>query len=385
MHRNGVSKAVAAGLLVVGILIGAACVYFASTYQTKIVTQTETATTKLTSTVTLTVPPTMTDTIVMLDKTTLATTVTTVSTFEISFVTTEIVYPLSTTETSLTGVVGPPIDVTMFPTPSGNVATLREITAHPIPVSFTAMPPGTPPFTYSWDFGDGTGSSGSTVTHVFPTGCVYDVRLKVVDSLGNVTSGTILLGLFTSKGTTGSMVVCPQSGTAGTTNVELAGGFYGANESLRMLLDNSSLTNVTADSLGDWVLNITGSLTPQVNGSVYTFTSLPSSDSRSFLTLEGIRASPAWGGPGQYFTLEGRSYPANTTVSIYLAGVLLGQAKSDEHGSFLTWLQIPASLGHPGTYQLTTSPPVLGASATLTIVPLTTITTTTIFPVTTVT
>lgn len=46
----------AAGLLVVGILIGATGFYAATTYQTKTVTQTETTTVRLTTTATVTVP-----------------------------------------------------------------------------------------------------------------------------------------------------------------------------------------------------------------------------------------------------------------------------------------------------------------------------------------
>ncbi len=56
MRRSGVSNAVAAGLLVVGILIGATGFYAATTYQTKTVTQTETTTAKLTTTATVTLP-----------------------------------------------------------------------------------------------------------------------------------------------------------------------------------------------------------------------------------------------------------------------------------------------------------------------------------------
>jgi predicted secreted protein len=55
MRRNGVSNAIATGLLVVGILIGATG-FYAITYQTKTATQTETTTTRLTTTATVTLP-----------------------------------------------------------------------------------------------------------------------------------------------------------------------------------------------------------------------------------------------------------------------------------------------------------------------------------------
>jgi chitodextrinase len=355
MRRSGASNAIAAGLLVAGILIGMAGFYVATPYRTRTLTQTETATARLTTTATETLPTTMTDVVTMVEATTLNRTVTSVNTVETSTVSSE------------TG--GPLLYITFHPTPTAEVERLNLISTVPVTVAFKATPPGPSPFTYSWNFGDGTGSSSPTATHVFPTGCVYDVTLKVVDGQGNVTSETMLFSLFTSRGAAGEMDLCPQRGTAGITTLELSGGFYGLNETLRILLDNSSLTNTTTDSMGDWALNVTSSLPPLVNGSLYTFTTSPDSVASSFLTLEGIRASPSTGEPGDSFTLEGRSYPANTTVSIYLGGVLLGRAQSDENGTFLASLQIPSSLSYPGTYQFTTSPPVLGASANFSIVP----------------
>jgi inhibitor of cysteine peptidase len=56
MRRAGVSNAIAAGLLVVGILIGAVGFYESTTYQTKTMTQTETTTARLTTTATVTLP-----------------------------------------------------------------------------------------------------------------------------------------------------------------------------------------------------------------------------------------------------------------------------------------------------------------------------------------
>ena len=55
MGRNGVSNAMAAGLLLAGILIGAASFYTAG-YQTKPATQTETTTARLTTAMTVTLP-----------------------------------------------------------------------------------------------------------------------------------------------------------------------------------------------------------------------------------------------------------------------------------------------------------------------------------------
>jgi hypothetical protein len=53
MRRKGVSNAIAAGLLVVGILFGVSGYYVATTYPTRTVTQTETTTASLTTTETV--------------------------------------------------------------------------------------------------------------------------------------------------------------------------------------------------------------------------------------------------------------------------------------------------------------------------------------------
>jgi hypothetical protein len=95
MPRSGVSNAIAAGLLVVGILIGAFGFYVATTYPTKTVTQTETATTSLTSTATVTVPTTATQTVLA---TTTATSIAQITIVSVS------------TETSITTLTENPAD-----------------------------------------------------------------------------------------------------------------------------------------------------------------------------------------------------------------------------------------------------------------------------------
>lgn len=273
--------------------------------------------------------------------------------------------PTPTKTTGTTSVPPLPIRVTVYPTAAGFFERFNANTTRPVDISFTAGPVGTSPFTYLWDFGDGASSTSLTPSHVFSNGCGYDVKLKVTDSLGHVSSWTMLLNVFLARGIAGTMVVCPQRGTAGITQVALAGGYYGSNESLKPLVDSKQVAaTFKADNGGSWALSVTGDLGPKVNGSLYTITTSPSSVRGTFLTLEGIRATPASGEPGDPFTLEGRSYPANTTVSIYLGGVSLGQAQSDGNGTFLASLQVPSSLHYAGTYRFTTYPPVLGASAT---------------------
>lgn len=272
--------------------------------------------------------------------------------------------PTTTKRTTTTGPVGLPISVSMTPTLSGKFETLNVIRPFPVELDFTAKPSGPGPFTYLWDFGDGTSSTKSLVTHVFPTGCFYDVTLKVVDGLGKVTKGTISFTIFPSIGKTGAMVLCPQKGTAGITNVEVAGGYYKVNSTLVALVNGLQSTRTKTSPSGNWHLDMTGKLRPQVNGSRYTIGTSLSSLKMNFLTLEGIKASPTSGEPGAMFNLTGRSYPRFTTVSIYLGKTLVGQTQTDGYGSFFVTLQVPQSIHYAGTYQFVTSPPVLGAQAT---------------------
>lgn len=114
---------------------------------------------------------------------------------------------------------------------------------------------------------------------------------------------------------------------------------------------------------------MTGELQPQVNGSKYTIGTSLNSLKMNFLTLEGIEASRTSGGPGDLFNLTGRSYPAFTTVTIYMGTAYVGQTQTDGNGSFFATLQVPQSTYYAGTYQFVTSPPILGASATFTMTP----------------
>src|SRR5207249_6115059 len=51
------------------------------------------------------------------------------------------------------------------------------------PVVFNATTTGgVSPYTFSWDFGDGLASTGSTVTHTFSTGGTFTVVLTVTDA-----------------------------------------------------------------------------------------------------------------------------------------------------------------------------------------------------------
>jgi len=232
--------------------------------------------------------------------------------------------------------------------------TAHEVTLWPIEIA-------------SLTIGPATGSAEVTFASRRPVKSLLRIRLRTTNGAGQVNKAEILFSIFPANSTGGAVVVCPQQGTAGLTKVEIAGGYFKANASLVALADDSALASTKTDTKGSWSLNVTSDLQPMVNGTLYTITTSPRSLTRTFLTLEGIAASPHSGEPGTSFRLEGRSYPANTAVSIYLGGVYLGRAQTDGNGTFSTGLQIPSSFRYAGVYQFTTSPPVLGATATFTI------------------
>jgi len=105
------------------------------------------------------------------------TTTSTTSSTTTSSITTSI--PTTTT----TSIVVPPLTAgTITSTPSGTglaSATLYSFQYLTLPTG------GTPPYTYSWNFGDGTpAGSGTAPTHVFPIGGNFTVTATVTDSLG---------------------------------------------------------------------------------------------------------------------------------------------------------------------------------------------------------
>jgi PKD repeat protein len=269
--------------------------------------------------------------------------------------------PVTTTATTLK------ISVNTYP--GGGSSDFNLLSTFPMTVSFSVNH-GASGATFFWQFGDGTNSTDATPVHTYDSPCVYDIEAQMTASNGSVTSGGLVLAAFGSKGQHTSLcgggcasAVCPPQGTAGLIPVELAGGFFGAGQEVNITMNGARLATVTADRGGDWVLNVSDFLTPEPNGTQYTFTTSPSSLTSKFTTLEGIAATPTSGAPGDSVTVEGRSYPPNSTVMIYLGGVSLGTAETYVNGSFLTGFTVPdvSPLAAAGSYPYTTLPQILGS------------------------
>lgn len=272
--------------------------------------------------------------------------------------------PSPATATSLT--------FTIITTPKGGSINFNLLTTFPITVGFSVKS-SSPGATFLWQFGDGTNSTVAAPTHTYYSPCVYDAQVQVTASNGSVTSGGLVLGAFLASEKSypgGALAVCTQQGTAGITPVELAGAYFPANKNVNVTMDGARIATVGADRGGDWVLNVSGFLAavPEPNDTLYTFATSPTSPAAAFTTVEGVNATPSSGAPGDSVTVEGRSYPPNTFVLVYLDGVGLGSAQTDGNGSFQTVFSIPYSspLTTAGTYPYETSPAILGSHASFT-------------------
>ncbi len=246
---------------------------------------------------------------------------------------------------------------------SGASQATNLITKFPQAVSLSVKG-GSPGMTFLWQFGDGTSSTASAPTHTYDNPFVYHVQVQVTASNGSTLSGVFILGMFDKCGQSGRcLAVSPSQGTAGIASVGLAGGIFPARQSVEVMMNGTSVATVTADGVGDWVLNVTGLLAsmPGHNDTQYAFSTSPPSLTRSFTTLEGIGATPSSGPPGTTVLVEGRSYPPFSSVLIYLGDAGLGTAQADVNGSFQGTFQIP--LTATSTQPYVTFPGILGSQA----------------------
>ncbi|QQG49493.1 MAG: PKD domain-containing protein [archaeon] len=217
---------------------------------------------------------------------------------------------------------------------------------------------------YHWEFGDGVESTAAAPVHTFEGEGIYNISVVVSNTAGSKTSANRLFIPF-APGSGPAVIVSPPTGTAGITKVLLAGGFYHANQSVQVRLDDTPVATVVSDKTGSWLLNITRLLSPRVNNSVYSITTVPSAFSRTFTTLPGVAATPKSGNPGSSVSVMGYSYPPDATVLVFLAGVSVGQAQSDATGSFTSNFELPGTspFSQAGSYSFSTFPDIQGEGA----------------------
>ena len=70
---------------------------------------------------------------------------------------------------------------------------------------------GQPPYSYSWDLGDGTTSSAGTLSHLYATPGSYTASITVSDGSGQVSHASALITVYSAL--TGSGSAAPSSGT----------------------------------------------------------------------------------------------------------------------------------------------------------------------------
>jgi PKD repeat protein len=86
----------------------------------------------------------------------------------------------------------------------------------PLTVSFTGSAAnGIPPYTYAWDFGDGSTSSQQNPSHTFNSPGVFSVVLTVTDSTANTASDTHITITVHGECQVSCSATVPASGTAG--------------------------------------------------------------------------------------------------------------------------------------------------------------------------
>jgi len=256
------------------------------------------------------------------------------------------------------------LNVTITASEKGEFGSLDLVeTVYPVTIHFS-LQSSLAATSYLWEFGTGANSTVESPTYSYTQGCLYDVSVDVTLTNGTTASGRVVIGMFDGRGPSGSIDVCPQEGTLGFVPVELTGGFFSPKENVTIVMNGTNLVNVTTDNLGHFALNLNGTLSPPyVNGTTWVFTTNPPSLSRSFTTVEGIRASPPLGLPGTTVVVTGHSYSANGIIMVYMAGVYLGTATADGNGTFALAAKVPATppLTGIGTYAYTTDPPIAAA------------------------
>jgi len=90
------------------------------------------------------------------------------------------------------------INVTVVDFPVVTCTADTFITGQPTYFGAAVTSGGIAPYAYTWDFGDQTMGSGSSVAHIYPNPGVYDVQVNVVDANGCPGSCDIVVAIFST-------------------------------------------------------------------------------------------------------------------------------------------------------------------------------------------
>jgi PKD repeat protein len=100
-------------------------------------------------------------------------------------------YTVTVTATDSTGITATDSDVVTIELTPLAVSFEAFPAAAPLTIDFTgSVQGGTGPYTFSWDFGDGTSDTGETISHTYATDGTYNVILTVTDGAGQSGNAT---------------------------------------------------------------------------------------------------------------------------------------------------------------------------------------------------
>ncbi len=166
------------------------------------------------------------------------------------------------------------VTITAFPYANVTLLVNDTITCAGQPVSFVAqIQSGTPPFTYIWDFGDGSTSNLITPVHVYASQGYYNTTLTVTDANGCNSSGGVGISVSQIVATVIPNGVSCAGGNDGGLQVIATGGhppytYSWSNGSTVQMMNNLMAGNYAATVTDSWGCSTT------VTGTVFEPTPL---------------------------------------------------------------------------------------------------------------
>ncbi len=143
-------------------------------------------------------------------------------------------------------------------------------------IQFTANATGgVSPYSYSWNFGDGTSDTGNPVTHSYSAAGYYTVTVTVTDSIGETASDSVTINIqqvSTSMTLQITQGVTEYNGSYYTVNGDtltmqaqlLYGNFGIKDQTIYFYVNNTAVAQAMTDESGtaiaSWTVNTTGQL-----------------------------------------------------------------------------------------------------------------------------